>query len=444
MEREKQVNFMLQRSAAFLLSDRRTTGARNHAAQVNVIARTESQGSVIPFFSLLLTSNLLRHWPLLKRLISSRLQEEIKERPVDSPHLRPAGVDWARTAEQFANGEKVLAPGRNSRRVFQRHRAAYWLLRELQMQADELLSIAMEIGITKGVQPGSIFDRLKVVRDEVREFLGIAREQGWPCDGSFHASEAIICESFRGVVRSRGAECLLQWESYLGLVDELSPRSGANFSGTNSLSRWRRNYCRVATVLGAGSGILVEGTTEVSRLYELWCCCELINFLYFERGLGSFQLAPLDGTRNLELLAVSGLMDVTYNFTGLLGSEGSDTSWAGKILRRSVVEWCFTTLRGRKVVFDTKFSQWSSEANLTVLGYLQDFDADVAVVVFAGELKSSGYIGTTLATDRIVIKTLHDGLRERLFVAMSLTPDEELMELNFETLRNFCDRALGP
>ena len=124
------------------------------------------------------------------------------------------------------------------------------------------------------------------------------------------------------------------------------------------------------------------------------------------------QCKMISGQQNQRVFKVPRIGEVYYNYRGV--------GQASKVLRNSCIEWFIRCPNGRRIVFDTKYKEWAGRDNLTVLGYMLDFDAVMGAVAFPKNLPTNRYNKASISNEAFISVKTGAGRR---FCALRLTPN---------------------
>lgn len=206
----------------------------------------------------------------------------------------------------------------------------------------------------------------------------------------------------------------------------------------NSIFIWRKNYISLSTGLGAGSHLIFMQTRKIANLFEIWCFMEMAYTLLQCDQSELVQKSLLKRGNKQPLFSLNRQTEVYYNFYGdqICIYENS------KILRNSHIEWFFRNKQdySKSIILDTKYKKWASEDNLKVLGYMNDFGVNRGIVIFSH----------TIPLERYKTKNNENGLivcnfgrnNEKLFCALTLTPEDHAIEANSKTLKGLISEVI--
>lgn len=431
------VAFMLRRTAAILLADERRSESFSIAATVSPYALSSAEQTVVPWTPLLLAANISRMWPSFRHAVLEPFANATKRAIGFSALARPKHVDWNRTAcSLLSDTEQVFIRADAAAREFDESRVLIFLVAEVRIHLHELCT---ELDTHALSSPGivTLREQLQEMRHELllcwerrscQELLEKTCEQ-FPLDS--------ISGAFCELLLSARSCTKDAYERYLKVSAEAVGLASYSQHSHDASCLWRDTYLSLATGLGPGRDLIVKGTTDVAHLYELWCFMEIANHLAARSALCVIQERPIRAGKDQLLFWSDVLGKVYYNFGGRTIGRSLPRG-ASKILQDSCVEWFFVLPDGRRAVLDTKFKAWSSRDNLSVLGYMADFSAQVGIVVFAQELRREAYAHPEVLKDDLVAVRV-DGVTDGLFVACSLQPRPEFQLRNATVLSAICD-----
>lgn len=184
--------------------------------------------------------------------------------------------------------------------------------------------------------------------------------------------------------------------------------------------RWRKLYISMDSGLGSGVHIRYVQPRHIPYLYEVWCFAELCNLLSC-RGLAHIlQMTTLQNRR--PSFRVAGTQPVYYNYYG----HCQEAPNINRLQYNSHVEWFIKDEQDyhNSIIVDTKYKyydRWRPNDTLTVLGYMNEFSVDRAVIFFSCPLRSEGFVGHSPG-EKIVKCSFGRNNKERHLWVVSLKP----------------------
>ena len=440
-ENQEDVKYMLNRTAAILLSDHRNTSSKEGTVSGVGIKqlKKEQDAQLVLLAPLLLSLNVSRLWDQFNKIVISKLKKVFD----NSNHLiqsrRPKNINWNDTFENLAEGiEKVEFNKTEDGHNEEEKNILFLIIIEYQSHIDLLLSHLADQSIPP--QMVQVLENLQRIKEKLSHILEDLKETHCPLYENLVAPPTII-EAFLALLKADTTEFSKKLDQYIrksSVILGLKNLKNANCVGS---MQWRKSYLSLNTGLGSGRDLLIKPTTDVPHLFELWCFYEFVNALILAGKFDISQYCYISSKSNLKLFSINDVKgNIYYNFHGepiLNAPKNGKQYYASKILKRTNVEW-FMEYPNNRIVFDTKYKRWNSNDNLTVLGYMKDFEANVGIVIFAKSFDKNAYNDTFFLNEEMAISNLNeDG--DQKFIALKLMPDLESQETNQRTLQILID-----
>lgn len=433
---EARVAFMLRRSLSICLTAGQGKVLGTQEVSFDVAEGSGDGVSGIFYRPLLLIFNAYRLATSFERNVLGATERVLAART--SPGTERRVIDLQETARRRAAGEREIAFRPESAPYRDDLALAALVIEEFRGQVRATCDfVAKQPILTAAGAVKEISDRLVRWQSEMDRRLELWSKEGLPLEDA-RRRLAPHLDTFRQILDRSGIEdehdpYLLYRKSTGALFEGAKQRTRA----LRSLARWRRSYMALRTGIGLGQDLSFIHARESHYLFEIWCFVELAALLT-EMGTGDLVQRSLLRRQNSRAFSFEAGLDVYYDFLGSL--EGG---YSGeRVLRDTHVEWFIKHPEAlhKSVVIDTKYKDWRSADNLTVLGYMNDFGVDRGAVIFRGDLRREAY-QISDAQSGIAIKRFgSDG--EKIFCALSLRPEESFLERNRQVLTDFVHKVV--
>jgi hypothetical protein len=201
---------------------------------------------------------------------------------------------------------------------------------------------------------------------------------------------------------------------------------------------WRQEYASFQVGLGNGRQLSHAQTRSPPHLFELWSFMELA---YVLATSGNEAIVQRSFLRSGAAGPTFGLLDQHQAFFNFYGHAAGALP-VNLVLPRAHVEWMIVNKSSpaNSVIIDTKYTKWSSEDTLKVLGYMNAFGVNRAAIVFRGPLPPE-LTGDDRMSNRWCLARFGDAGEKRL-ASLTLIPSRSELEVNQAVLRRFVQEVL--
>ena len=424
---ENAINFMLERAATLILTDFRSSNNSVYTATVGINDSAENDSDRIIFHKIsLIGLNILKSWMDFQKYVLNHLEKFITSSSNKSDNLpKSKNINWSQTFENIYNGNEKIIFKKTEKSVLDiDYFFLYQVFLEYHIHTEEVLKYFDRNKYPKNYE--QIIAKLKEVDSillEVNSWINKEHNPHQQIQSFIVKTKNEFNKLLSNTLEDSFEKSLFSYINSMSF--EYEETIICNLQTQHAL-HWRENYLKFETKIGVGKDILITSTTDIPHLFELWCFCEFIFVLLQKRQNSISQYCYINPKRNIELLSISDGGQVYYNYMGHKTSGNATTS--SHILKRTCVEW-YIEYKGIKIVFDTKYKDWNSNDNLTVLGYMKDFQANVGIVIFSNNFDSNAY-HSTKGNENII----YTERENEKFIALKLRPMPQYQEENHETL----------
>ncbi|MDR0970077.1 MAG: hypothetical protein LBM67_06030 [Lentimicrobiaceae bacterium] len=415
---------MLERASTLILTDFRSSNKSVYSAAVGINDSAENDSDRIVFHKIsLIGLNILKSWKDFQKYVLNHLEKIIRKDSNELPN--PKNVNWSQTFENIYNGGGKVIFKKTEKNVLDiDYLFRYRVFLEYYIHTEEILKYFDKKKCPKN------YEQIIVKLKEICNILSDKIDKNYSSHQIIQSFIVKTTKEFKVLLSNTlGDEFEKSLSSYISSMSSEYEKAAIiiNNLQTQYALHWRENYLKIETKIGVGKDILITSTTDIPHLFELWCFCEFIFVLLQKRKNYVSQYCYINSKRNLELLSISDSGQVYYNYMGQKTSGNATTS--SNILKRTCVEW-YIEYRGAKIVFDTKYKDWNSNDNLTVLGYMKDFQANIGIVIFSNNFDASAY-SSNIGNENIICSQPQ---KNEKFIALRLRPMSQYQQENHKTL----------
>lgn len=434
-----EIEYMLSRTAGLLLSDYRNSTMSEDISSTFGIKEIDKENNlqIILLAPLLLSLNACRlSNDFFHKVIAQLDKIIISENGTlnQNEKFNNKNINWSATFHHIYNGGEGYKLKKNNSYLKKEKESLFLIALEYNCHLELLLAFLDSHELP--AQMLQISTKVEEINVQLTQTLNKLRRS----DPLIYARlniPSILPESFSKLLKCS----LVEFPNYFAEY-EIKSNQELNLESLYTpeciiAKKWRESYLSLKTGLGNGSDLLIKPTTENSYLFELWCFYEFVNVLANDKKIGIAQNCFLSSKKNLKPFSIYDNGNVYYNFQGKTlfnYSNNIQKKYSSKILKRTCVEW-FIEYGMDRIIFDTKYKNWNSADNLTVIGYMSDFSANIGVVIFDKNFDKEAYDNPDFLNNEIAVKKFSDNGRTKKFIALQLTPNAEHHDLNQETLK---------
>lgn len=452
MAKDEDTRYMMRRSLQLLLSDIRTSEAREFGIDFLPVG-TESYICEAPFrFKILII--LINLWTALRALHEYILPNleipfawSITRTLVDGEQIEGA-IDWFETITRWSSGHKhYVIKHRSKQESSAQAKYIAFVLSEVLMHS-ELIVDKMLSMLQNNSSPTleSMLSQTQQMTESVKHAL----------ESKFHLhctginSDLMRARTYlTQIITDADKEPYRIFQPYINAV---RPKPGAGsfiMDTVKALVDWRNQYLSCNIWLSDKVGFCFKQKSDQAQLYELWCFNEFArsaascgvgeivqrSFICRYREQPEFQFGN-------EHYAYFDFRMSRYKNTSINNIMGPGKGSIRPALPGVHVEWFIENLSDYRmsVIMDTKYSKWNSREALKVLGYMANYGISRGAIVFRFPFNASKIGGQAVVPGLLLIRC-PDVQPKHLWI-MNLVPSLAYEQHNSRVLEHFIKEGL--